>query len=144
MDIIESKAFHWKRILAIMLFMTLLSILLGRIPSGKSKMNEAAVEYSKKCPIYFENGMSLDSVSFVDPKYLNYYFSDRNGVLENFDSTKFVNGIKGVYQNKYSNSPFAEFLNHGYVLNMIFVQNSSPVFQLKLDSKSFEKNSPGK
>ncbi len=67
----DQNKFHWKRILIIMVVMTLISYFMGKMPSRESQLKDAVNEYSKNCPVYFENGLSLDNVNLVHPMDLN-------------------------------------------------------------------------
>ncbi len=137
MDGFDQNKFHWKRILVIMTIMTLISYLMGKMPSRESQLKNAVVAYSKTCPVYFENGLSLDSVNLSPSAQLNYYFSDKTSIGENLDSTQFVTMVKHFYQTTSDNNAFTRFLNDGYKLNFMLLKKDSSVLQIKLDSKKY-------
>lgn len=135
MDGFDQNKFHWKRILVIMTIMTLISYFMGKMPSRESQLKNAVIEYSKTCPVYFENGLSLDSVNLFPPGQLNYYFSYKTSIGENFDSTQFITMVKHFYKTTSDNTDFTKFLNDGYKLNFMLLGKDSSVLQIKLDSE---------
>lgn len=135
---LDQNKYHWKRILMIMVIMTLISYFMGRMPTRDSQFRDAINEYAKHCPVYFENGLTLDSVNMDQPKDLNYYFSDNSGVGENYDSTQFVRMMRQFYRTRLDDSDFIRFLNEGYRINMMILRKDNSTLQFKLDSKTLE------
>ncbi len=111
---------------------------MGRMPTRDSQFRDAINEYAKHCPVYFENGLTLDSVNMDQPKDLNYYFSDNSGVGENYDSTQFVRMMRQFYRTRSDDSDFIRFLNDGYKINMMILRKDNSTLQFKLDSKTLE------
>ena len=110
---------------------------MGKMPTRESQLKAAVNEYSKNCPVYFENGLSLDSINLGQPSDLNYYLSDKTSADEHIDSTHFVTMMTHFYKEKSVDPDFKRFLNLGYKINFILFRKDSSVIQLKLDLKTF-------
>lgn len=82
--------------------------------------------------------MSLDSINLGQTKDLNYFFSDRSSIGENFDSTQFVTMIKQFYKARPVDSDIKGLLNEGYIINLRLLRKDSSVLQVKVDSKTLK------
>jgi hypothetical protein len=123
MDFLSPAMLHWKRISVIMLFMISISIFTSKFSGFNTEqtIQKSIKDIASKCPLHYENGITMDSVKLMPSRELTFYITDTKDILTIHEKDRMEQSFRQAYDKVIKDDALEYFRKNGFVFVYYFL-----------------------
>jgi hypothetical protein len=138
MDFLSPQMLNWKRISVIMFFMVSISIITSKLPSliEEQTLRKNVREIDSKCPVYYQNGLTLDSIRLIPPRVLTFYVTDYENILTMKEKERMEKSFKAAFEKNIKDDALEYFQKNRFELVYDFLDtDGNLIFSFNLKNE---------
>ncbi|MBK9984035.1 MAG: hypothetical protein IPP15_16980 [Saprospiraceae bacterium] len=136
MDFLTPAMLHWRRIFVIMLFMISISILTSKFSTFTTDqtIQKSIRDIASKCPIHYENGITMDSIKLMPSRELTFYVTDTKDILTIHEKDRMEESFRQAYGKIIKDDALDYFRKNGFVFVYYFLNTEGNlIFSFRLN-----------